>query len=291
MTRVFIPEELTLTHLVFFPTEAPSVCYKLHDNLRECNHAGDVQSAQDIAQTLYTVTEGVNDSYLAALAQLYIADLSRHRHSYALSLLKQALARLYNDGRAVARYHEALSHYLEGIIYCAKNDKARLSAAFKHAQQLLTNTANLWHHYGAPPLIPTIIDLNTWMNDLFTLSITTPNARSVNIVPCYDLSTDGILSFRGATYLQNNDIESPSSSLPSIKENYFVMELRLRPNQPADLPRQRFLIKRIWDEEPVETIPPPYGPFVRGENHCFTRITGQVEILGRVVGPIIPMTK
>ncbi len=288
MSRIFIPEELTLLHLVAFPDAVTLPFRTLHEALHIEMLRGDSREAKKAAENLERIASSAGETYIAALAHLYLADVTRHQHTTALRTLTRAVTSLHNESRAIARYNEALGYYLQGIIHCARDKDAEVSQSFGRATQLLEQARHRESFFGAHPRSPDIEKLIRWMTELLMLGI---NTRNLNIAPLYEPAENGTLQFCGATAIDTGEIELPRSTLPPLEETYFVIEL---PPAPASssleiaAPKRRYLIKPVWGEDP-QSVPKldQYGRFRPGERRSFEFETDDRITLGDFAGMIL----
>lgn len=270
MTRIFIPEELTLAQLVAFPADVSPLYRRFQEQMQAALLHGDSKTAQTAAAKLHDIARGAGDGYIAALAELYTADLTRHKHSAALDALAHAVSQLHVESRVIARYNEALGLYLQGLIYYAKDKDIEVGQAFGRASKLLAEAADLANHYGGHPRSADIDRLNLWMTSLLTLGLGT---RGLDIAPLYELNEGNKgLQFAGATFFNSETIEMPRSTLPPLEETYFIIELPPAPKPyGAPEPRRRLLIKRVWGIDPQSApLIEHFGRFTVGENRRFS---------------------
>ncbi|MGC9398525.1 MAG: hypothetical protein ACP5HM_05250 [Anaerolineae bacterium] len=197
---IFLPEEVRPLYLVTLSPELPHPYAKAREvfaRYRERSY----RVLLDQAALLFKDAWGARERHVAALAQLYQADLYQRldREREALQAARMSAKWLALQVPVRARYEEAVARYFSGVLWYLNAKPERAMRSLNAALNLLNEAQRVWRYNGGHPQLVHCERLQRWVSDLLALRLEAWEHPEITILPVYSRRDDDRVELEGAT--------------------------------------------------------------------------------------------
>jgi hypothetical protein len=187
MRWIFLPEELTLLHLL----DMHGVRLYLRDILSKIPvqlRTAQFESALELSERAYTLAYRTSDPEAQATSLLFRAGVCRRlgRWEDALDAIRHALRYLELRVSPSARYNEAVAVYMEGVLHCVLRADDKVAETFAYAHQGLSESRRHWGFEQNATRVGMCRDVIRWMSGLLEILEDDRDCEVTAILPVYE---------------------------------------------------------------------------------------------------------
>lgn len=248
MRWICLPEELALPHLLELqdvPTPQRHLLAQLKVRLKE----GAFESALTLAEQAYALAYRTPHRVSEALALLFRADIYRRMHHWedALDAIHYALRWLEHQVSPVARYNEAVSVYVEGLVHATLQADQKVLETFAYAHQGLVASEQHWVFEQNMDRAADSRSVRRWMSQILDKQTTTLSSEISLLLPVYELVDDRSVC-TDVVVLQPFQVTIPSDVMARyLPANYVPVQMDALPFLQLD-PQVSYFAVRIPED-------------------------------------------